>query len=34
MVDAVEWLTRTGQISTDKRQEFILASDVIGVSTC
>jgi hydroxyquinol 1,2-dioxygenase len=29
---AIEWLTRTGQMSTDKRQEFILASDVIGVS--
>jgi hydroxyquinol 1,2-dioxygenase len=29
---AIEWLTRTGQQSNDKRQEFILASDVIGVS--
>jgi hydroxyquinol 1,2-dioxygenase len=29
---AIEWLTRTGQMSTDKRQEFILASDVVGVS--
>ncbi len=29
---AIEWLTRTGKLSTDKRQEFILASDVIGVS--
>ncbi len=29
---AIEWLTRTGQLSTDKRQEFILASDVIGLS--
>ena len=29
---AIEWLTRTGQQSTDKRQEFILASDVVGVS--
>jgi hydroxyquinol 1,2-dioxygenase len=29
---AIEWLTRTGQMSTGKRQEFILASDVIGVS--
>jgi len=29
---AIEWLTRTGQLSTDKRQEFILASDVVGVS--
>lgn len=30
---AVEWLTRTGQISDDKRQEFILASDVLGLSS-
>jgi len=29
---AIEWLTRTGKLSSDKRQEFILASDVIGVS--
>jgi hydroxyquinol 1,2-dioxygenase len=29
---AVEWLTATGQASDDKRQEFILASDVIGLS--
>src|SRR5689334_22722856 len=29
---AIEWLTRTGKLSNDKRQEFILASDVIGVS--
>jgi hydroxyquinol 1,2-dioxygenase len=29
---AIEWLTRTGQMSTGKRQEFILASDVVGVS--
>ena len=29
---AVQWLTRTGQISTDKREEFILASDVLGLS--
>jgi hydroxyquinol 1,2-dioxygenase len=29
---AIEWLTRTGQQSNDKRQEFILASDVVGVS--
>lgn len=28
----VEWLTETGQISDDKRQEFILASDVVGLS--
>lgn len=29
---AIEWLTRTGKLCTDKRQEFILASDVFGVS--
>src|SRR5262249_23437616 len=29
---AIEWLTRTGKLSNDKRQEFILASDVVGVS--
>jgi hydroxyquinol 1,2-dioxygenase len=29
---AVQWLTRTGQISDEKRQEFILASDVLGLS--
>ena len=29
---AIEWLTRTGRLSNDKRQEFILASDVVGVS--
>ena len=29
---AIDWLTRTGQQSNDKRQEFILASDVVGVS--
>lgn len=29
---AIEWLTETGKISSDKRQEFILASDVIGLS--
>jgi hydroxyquinol 1,2-dioxygenase len=29
---AVDWLTRTGKMCTDKRQEFILASDVLGVS--
>ena len=27
-ITAIEWLTRTGKLSTDKRQEFILASDV------
>jgi len=31
-VAAVDWLTRTGQICDAKRQEFILASDVLGVS--
>lgn len=29
---AIEWLTATGHLSDDKRQEFILASDVIGLS--
>ncbi|HXV92409.1 MAG TPA: dioxygenase [Pseudonocardia sp.] len=29
---AMQWLTRTGQISDDKREEFILASDVLGLS--
>ncbi len=29
---AIAFLTETGQISDDKRQEFILASDVLGVS--
>lgn len=29
---AVGWLTRTGQISDDRREEFILASDVLGLS--
>src|ERR1700754_492148 len=29
---AIEWLTATGQTSNDKRQEFILSSDVIGLS--
>src|SRR5437016_9593806 len=29
---AIDWLTRTGKLSSDKRQEFILASDVLGVS--
>ncbi len=29
---AVRWLTDTGQISDDKREEFILASDVLGLS--
>ena len=29
---AIDWLTRTGQISSDRREEFILASDVLGLS--
>ncbi len=29
---AVQWLTRTGQISNEKREEFILTSDVLGLS--
>lgn len=29
---AVQWLNRTGQISGEKREEFILASDVLGLS--
>jgi hydroxyquinol 1,2-dioxygenase len=29
---AVRWLTRVGQISDEKREEFILASDVLGLS--
>jgi hydroxyquinol 1,2-dioxygenase len=28
----IQWLTRTGQMSDDKRQELILASDVLGLS--
>lgn len=28
----IQWLTRSGQISDDKRQELILASDVLGLS--
>jgi hydroxyquinol 1,2-dioxygenase len=31
-ISAISWLNRTGQISDDKRQEFILASDVLGLS--
>jgi hydroxyquinol 1,2-dioxygenase len=30
--EAIDWLTRTGKLCTEKRQEFILASDVLGVS--
>jgi hydroxyquinol 1,2-dioxygenase len=29
---AIQWMNRTGQISDEKRQEFILASDVLGLS--
>jgi len=29
---AVDWLARTGKICTEKRQEFILLSDVMGIS--
>jgi hydroxyquinol 1,2-dioxygenase len=29
---AMQWLTRTGQISDEKRMEFILSSDVLGLS--
>jgi hydroxyquinol 1,2-dioxygenase len=31
-IAAMAWLTRTGQISDEKRMEFILASDVLGLS--
>jgi alcohol dehydrogenase class IV/protocatechuate 3,4-dioxygenase beta subunit len=30
---AIDFLTRTGQISDDKRQEFVLLSDTFGVSS-
>ena len=29
---AIQWLNRAGQISNEKREEFILASDVLGLS--
>jgi len=29
---AIRWLTETGRISDEKREEFILASDVLGLS--
>ncbi|MFI5729852.1 intradiol ring-cleavage dioxygenase [Kribbella sp. NPDC051587] len=29
---AIDFLTRTGQISNDKRQEFVLLADVLGLS--
>src|SRR3954451_19468776 len=28
----IQWLTRTGQMCDEKRQEFILAPDVLGLS--
>ena len=28
----IDFLTRTGQMCSDKRQEFILLSDILGVS--
>ena len=31
-MQAIEFLTATGRISTDKRQEFILLSDTLGIS--
>jgi len=31
-VQAIQFLTRTGQLCNDKRQEFILLSDTLGVS--
>jgi hydroxyquinol 1,2-dioxygenase len=31
-IAGMQWLTRVGQISDDKREEFILASDVLGLS--
>jgi alcohol dehydrogenase class IV/protocatechuate 3,4-dioxygenase beta subunit len=31
--EAIDFLTRTGQISSDTRQEFVLLSDVMGVSS-
>src|ERR1700729_1628655 len=30
--EAIDYLTRTGKLCTDKRQEFILLSDTLGVS--
>jgi hydroxyquinol 1,2-dioxygenase len=29
---AIDWLTRTGKMCSEKRQEFVLTSDVLGVS--
>ncbi len=31
-LQSVDWLTRTGKMSSEKRQEFILFSDVLGIS--
>ena len=31
-MSAIQWLNRTGQISNEKREEFILTSDVLGLS--
>lgn len=31
-LEALEFLTRTGRISDDRRQEFVLLSDTLGVS--
>ncbi len=31
-IAAIRWLTATGQVSDEKREEFILASDVLGLS--
>jgi hydroxyquinol 1,2-dioxygenase len=31
-IEAIGWLTRAGQISDEKREELILASDVLGLS--
>jgi hydroxyquinol 1,2-dioxygenase len=31
-ITAIELLTRAGQVSTDKRHEFILISDILGIS--
>ncbi len=31
-ITAIQWMTRAGQISDEKREELILASDVLGLS--
>lgn len=33
-MSAIQFLTRVGKTCTDIRQEFILLSDVLGVSVC